>query len=47
MQSFSGYGMILGKSNRVARWTSLPHLRKRGGGADGYIPDFEPVVFRR
>ncbi len=24
-----------------------PSFGKEGGGADGYIPDFEPVIFGR
>lgn len=26
---------------------NLPNLHKKGGGADGYIPDFKPVIFGR
>lgn len=26
---------------------SLPYLKKKGGGADGYIPDFEFIILGR
>ena len=34
-------------SNRVTRWLASPHLKKRGGGANGYIRSIEPVIFGR
>ncbi len=31
----------------VLQGGSLPNSKEKGGGADGYIPDFKPVIFRR
>lgn len=47
LQSFLVYGIILCKSNRVARWKASLTPQKKGGGADGYIPDFKPAIFGR